>query len=310
MKIGVLSTCFPSLCLREVADVVRSLDYVSLELAAWPIDIDRPFATSHLPTGALSLDQVDTVRSAIGDLEISGLSYGENNLHPDPKLREQVNTHVRACINAAHLLEVPVVTTFIGCDWTRPLKDNLEFGREVFGPLVEYAMKHNVNLVIENCPMVGWYQNGLPGNLGYSPELWEWMGSIGLGLNFDPSHLIWMGIDPIVAIQEFASMIAHVQAKDTEILKPELQRYGILGAVCRDDKWESGWWQYRVPGCGECDWSALIDALKRVGYEGVISVEHEDPVWSGSIEQTISGLKIAHRTIAPLIEESSAKISS
>ena len=310
MRIGLLSACFPSLCLRDVAEIALSLKYQSLELAAWPPDSNRQFASSHLPTGVLSFNQIDAVRLAIGDLEISGLAYGENNLHPDPTIRERVNAHVRSCIDVAGILEVPVVTTFIGCDWTQPIKANLALGREIFGPLVEYAKNHNVNLVIENCPMVGWYQSGLPGNLGYSPELWEWMDSIGLGLNFDPSHLIWMGIDPILAIEEFAPMIAHVQAKDTEVIKTGLQRYGVLGSVCRDDSPESGWWQYRVPGRGECAWPALINALKRSGYEGVISVEHEDPVFSGSIEQIIAGLKIAHNTITPLIGSLTTKLPS
>ena len=66
----------------------------------------------------------------------------------------------------------------------------------VFPPLVDYAGERGVKLMIENCVMEGWHPDGYPGNLAYSPELWEWMFALGLYLNFDPSHLLWLGHRP------------------------------------------------------------------------------------------------------------------
>ena len=74
-----------------------------------------------------------------------------------------------------------------------------------------------MKLIIENCVMEGWHPDGYPGNLAYSPELWEWMFSIGLYLNYDPSHLLWMGIDPIEAVRPYVDRIPHAQAKDIEL---------------------------------------------------------------------------------------------
>jgi sugar phosphate isomerase/epimerase len=62
-----------------------------------------------------------------------------------------------------------------------------------------------------------------------------------------------------------------------------------------------GWWRYRVPGLGQVDWRRLVDRLYEHGYDGVVSVEHEDPVWGGTEEKVEIGLEIAHRTLRPLM---------
>ena len=83
--------------------------------------------------------------------------------------------------------------TFIGRDPGRSVAENLREAERVFPPLVDYAGERGVRLMIENCVMEGWHPDGYPGNLAYSPELWEWMFELGLYLNFDPSHLLWLG---------------------------------------------------------------------------------------------------------------------
>ena len=93
-----------------------------------------------------------------------------------------------------------------------------------------------MKIVIENCVMEGWHPDGYPGNLAYSPELWEWMFSIGLYLNYDPSHLVWMGIDPVEAVKPYVDRIPHAQAKDIELDPAARNRYGWPGkAVDRDE---------------------------------------------------------------------------
>ena len=172
----------------------------------------------------------------------------------------------------------------------------------MFRPLVDHAGEAGVKLIIENCVMEGWHPDGYPGNLAYSPELWEWMFSIGLYLNYDPSHLLWMGIDPVEAVKPYIDRIPHAQAKDIELDPAARNRYGWPGqAVARDDPWDVGWWRYRVPGLGQVDWRAWSTSLYEGGFDGVLSVEHEDPVWGGTEEKVEIGLDIAHRTLRPLM---------
>jgi hypothetical protein len=79
-------------------------------------------------------------------------------------------------------------------------------------------------------------------------------------------------------------------------------RYGWPGkAVTRDDPWDVGWWRYRVPGRGQVDWGGVVDALYEGGFDGVLSVEHEDPVWGGDEEKVEIGLRIAYGTLRPLL---------
>ena len=231
-------------------------------------------------------------------LVISGLAYYDNNLHPDPKERQTVNAHVLACANAAALLGCSVVGTFVGRDPTKTVSENLRDAERLFPPLVERAGERGVRLVIENCVMEGWHPDGYPGNLAYSPELWEWMFSLGLYLNYDPSHLCWMGIDPVAAVRPYVDRVLHAQAKDIEVFPERRNRFGYPGkAVGRDDPWDVGWWRYRIPGLGQIDWKRVVDALYEGGFDGTLSIEHEDPVWGGSEERVKTGVEIATRTL-------------
>jgi sugar phosphate isomerase/epimerase len=201
-----------------------------------------------------------------------------------------------------------MVGTFVGRDVTLTVEENLRLAEQVLPPLVRYAADHGVTFVIENCPMEGWHPDGYPANLAYSPQLWDWMAGLGLYLNFDPSHLVWLGIDPVPVAATYAGRIRHVQAKDVEIDAERRNRYGVFGnAVHRAARpWESGWWRYRIPGLGEVDWTTLVSTLAAAGYDGVISVEHEDPVWSGSVDQVHQGLVLARETLDQLIRNAGA----
>jgi sugar phosphate isomerase/epimerase len=234
-------------------------------------------------------------------LEISAVAYYDNNLHADLQRRQANQEHLRACIDAAHLLGCRYVGTFVGRDIGATVTENLRLGEKELPPLVEYARERSVQLVVENCPMEGWHPDGYPANLAYSPELWEWMFGLGLELNFDPSHLVWLGIDPVEALRAAAGHVHHVQAKDVQVQPGGRNRYGVFGQmVDRPNPWTTGWWRYRVPGLGQVDWTALVDALYESGFDGFVSVEHEDPVWGGSSEKVQQGLVVAHRTLAPL----------
>jgi sugar phosphate isomerase/epimerase len=180
--------------------------------------------------------------------------------------------------------------------------DNLAEGQRVLPELVDYAGERGVKLIVENCVMEGWHPDGYPGNLAYSPELWEWMFSLGFYLNWDPSHLTWIGIDPVETIAPYIDRIVHAQAKDVELDPAARNRYGFFGKVDKGgNPWDMGWWRYRVPGLGQVDWPKVVDRLYEHGFTGTLSVEHEDPVWGGDDERITQGLRIAQRTLRPLI---------
>ena len=102
-----------------------------------------------------------------------------------------------------------------------------------------------------------------------------------IGLELDPSHLIWQGIDYLRAARDYAPKILHVHAKDAEIINDKLSRTGILG---------SGWWRYRLPGWGNIDWRAFITSLAEGGYDGSIDLELDDFVYKGSVSEVKKGI--------------------
>jgi sugar phosphate isomerase/epimerase len=304
VKLGFVTACLPRWDLPRLAEWAAAEGYQALEVAAWPDLGDRPFTATHLAVERFGEPEADATRALFDrhGLELSSLAYYDNNLDPDPAERTAVNEHVRRCIDAAALLGCPTVGTFVGRDPGRSVADNLRDAEKLFRPLVEVAGERGVKLIVENCVMEGWHPDGYPGNLAYSPELWEWMFDLGLYLNYDPSHLVWMGIDPVEAVRPYIDRIPHAQAKDIEVDPAARNRYGWPGrAVDRPDPWDVGWWRYRVPGRGQVDFPRLVDTLYEGGFDGVLSVEHEDPVWGGTEDKVEIGLRIARDTLAPLL---------
>jgi sugar phosphate isomerase/epimerase len=304
VKLGFLTACLPGRTLQEIAAWAAEAGFEALEVAAWPDLGDRPFTATHVRVEDFGDREAEEVRALFDRhrLTLSSLAFYDNTLHPDPRERSAIHDHLRACLDAAARLSCPTVGTFIGRDPSRTVAENLRDAERIFPPLVEHAAAKGVRIVIENCVMEGWHPDGYPGNLAYSPELWEWMFSLGLYLNFDPSHLVWMGIDPVAALAPHIDRVAHAQAKDIEVFPERRNRYGFPGkAVARPDPWDVGWWRYRVPGLGQIDWTRLVDTLYEGGFAGVLSVEHEDPVWGGSEDRVKTGLRIAHRTLRPLL---------
>jgi len=304
MKLGFLTACLPNRPLDQVVAWAAGNGFEALEVAAWPDLGDRPFTATHLKVESFSQEDADTTRELFDQhgIAISSLSFYDNNLHPDPSERKAINDHVLACIDAAAMLDCPTVGTFVGRNPARTVAEDLRDAERIFPPLVERAGERGVKLIIENCPMEGWHPDGYPGNLAYSPELWEWMFSLGLYLNYDPSHLMWMGIDPAAVIKPYVDRIPHAQAKDIQLFPEQRNRYGWPGkAVDRPDPWDVGWWRYRVPGLGQVDWVRVVDALYEGGNTAVLSVEHEDPVCGGTEDRIETGLKVSHRTLRPLL---------
>jgi sugar phosphate isomerase/epimerase len=202
-------------------------------------------------------------------------------------------------VDAAAELGVPIVGTFIGNDKDRPLPENLERFRRVWPELVRYAGDKGVKIAIENCPMIfSWDEWPGGANLAWSPAIWEQMFEAipdeNFGLNLDPSHLVWLMIDYERAVYDFADRIFHVHAKDLEIRREGLYRHGTLSSGI-------GWQVPRIPGLGEVNWSRYIAALHAVGYDHVVSVEHEDRRFEGDEAAVKRGFVIARNALRPYI---------
>lgn len=306
MRLGMLTACLPAWSLDRIARWAAGAGYQALEVAVWPSVGGRDFEASHLPVATFTDADADRTRALFAEhgLTLSAFAYYENNLHPDPERRQAIRDHLKAAVRAAAMLEVPYVGTFVGRDPRLSVRQNMAEAELVLPELVDYAGERGVKIIIENCVMEGWHPDGYPGNIAYSPELWEWMFSLGLYLNWDPSHLMWIGIDPVQTVLPYADRIVHAQAKDIELNATARDRYGVFGKVDKgEDPWDTGWWRYRVPGLGQVDWVRVVDRLYEAGFDGVLSVEHEDPLWGGTEDKVLTGLEIAHRTLRPLVVE-------
>ncbi|MGW4365261.1 sugar phosphate isomerase/epimerase family protein [Nocardia takedensis] len=313
MELGVLTAALGGMTLEQIAAWAPGAGYRTLEVAAWPVGSEHIHQAAHLDVAEFDAEDAVRVTELLDrhGLSLSAVTYCENNLHHDRAERDRIHRHLRACVDAAAALGVAHVTTFIGRDITLPVAQNLALAEQQLPPLVDYAAERRVRLLVENCPMEGWHPDGYPANLAYSPELWDWMADLGFGLTFDPSHLPWLGIDPLDAL-DYAlgkGIVGHVQAKDIEIDPRARTRHGIFGrTVTRSSPTDAGWWRYRVPGRGQLDWNRIIDMLYSAGYDGDIAVEHEDPVWGGTLDKTLQGMRIAARTLRPFIHADDADI--
>ena len=298
MYLGFLTVCLGKVELPKLVKWTAANGFKSLEVAAWPVDSDRDYAGSTLNVAQLNSAKAKGIKKIFTEnkIVISSLAYYDNNLHPDPKKREAIHQHLYKVIDAAELLGVELVGTFVGRDPNLTIEENLQEFQKVFKPHLEYAKKHKVKLIIENCPMEGWQKPELVGNIAFSPDIWKKMFELrseeNYGLNLDPSHLYWLGVDYIEATKEFASRIFHTHAKDTEIISKKLSTGSI---------YSRGWWRYRMPGLGQIDWGKWISVLNESGYDGAVSIEHEDPVWEHSEEKIKTGLFIAKRHLTQFL---------
>ena len=258
MKLGLLTAALPKMELPELADWAAESGFGMLEVACWPQSkSDRRYGgVTHIDVDTLDKvgakeDQVDDGRERPGDL---GAGLLPKHSRRAGEQREFLIGHLKKVIDAAVLLEVPIVGTFIGADQTKYATENLEEFAKVWPSIVKYARERGIKIAIENCPML--WDDTWPGgqNLAYSPSIWTRMFEIipdeNFGLNYDPSHLIWQFIDEIRPIAEFKDRIFHVHAKDMRVDREMLYQDGILAPGFR-------WAIPALPGLGEVRWPRI-----------------------------------------------------
>jgi sugar phosphate isomerase/epimerase len=303
MKLGLLTAAFPGKSLEEVAAWAAANGFEMLEIACWPLGrAERRYAgVTTIDVASLTPAKVKEIHGLLEkyNLPISSLGYYPNPLHPDPEHRTMVIEHLKKVILGAEMLGVPIVGTFVGKDKNKTVEANLDDFAKIWPPIVKFAADHGVKIAIENCPMI-FSNDEWPGgnNLASTPAIWRKMYEIlpdaNFGLNLDPSHLIWQMIDPARVVYEFKERLFHIHAKDMMIDREGLYQNGVLSLGM-------GWQVPRLPGLGEVDWRKFIAALYAVGYDYVLSVEHEDRAFEKTEELIRRGFLIARDALKSYI---------
>ena len=184
--------------------------------------------------------QVTAINSYLKDkgIEISALGYYPNPLDPDKDKSNFYVSHIMKVIDAAALLGINKMNTFIGRDKNKSVDENFDRFKQVWKPLIQYAESKKVKIGIENCPMI-FTNDEWPGgnNLATTPVIWRRMfneiRSDFFGLNFDPSHLLWMQMDYLKPVYEFRDKLFHIHLKDARIHRDKLNDVGIMATSSR-----------------------------------------------------------------------------
>ena len=304
MKLGVLTAPFGDTPLTAVADWAARAGFQALEIACWPAagaETRRYAGTAHLPVEDMTAARGSEIAGMLADkgLSVSALGYYPNPLHADAAHRAAVIAHLTRVITAANLMGVGVVNTFVGGDRALSVDQNWTRAVEILSPVVAHARECGVTLAFENCPMI-FSQDEWPGghNIAYAPRLWRrifdtWGDAV--GMNYDPSHLVWQMIDAARFIREFGARMVHVHAKDLMIDRDGLYDHGILSAGV-------GWQVPRMPGLGNVDWPGFFAGLYRAGYDGPIIIEHEDRDFEGSDTLVKRGFELARDVLRPFVK--------
>lgn len=293
MQLGFVSAILPDLSLREVARFAAEAGFDCVELMCWPPgQSDRRYAgVTHVDVTSFGSPQRDEVAGIMAEagVAISGLGYYPNPLAPDPAEAERAFGHIKKVIEASAMLEVGIVNTFVGRDWTKSVDENWPTFCATWKPLIAFAEDRHVRVGIENCPML-FTRDEWPGgkNLASAPALWRRMfaeiPSANFGLNFDPSHCVWQQMDYLKPIVEFRDRLVHIHAKDVRVNRERLDDVGILAHPL----------EYHVPklpGLGDVEWGEFFSVLSEVGYRGPVCVEVEDRAYEHSLEARKGALR-------------------
>ena len=293
MQLGFVSAILPELSLKEVMEFASAEGFDCVELMCWPKGkAERRYAgVTHVDVGTFGEAEAREVAdiAAAAGVEISGLGYYPNALCADAAEAQVYIDHIKKVIEAAAFLGVGRMNTFIGRDPGKSVNDNWPRFMEVWPPIVAFAGERGVRIGIENCPML-FTADEWPGgkNLAHCPAVWRRMFEAipdeHFGLNYDPSHLLWQGMDPVAPIREFADRIFHTHAKDVRVDRHRLDDVGILA-------FPLAYHTPKLPGLGEVDWGRFFSALGEAGYDGPVCIEVEDRAYEATLETRKAALR-------------------
>ena len=284
LDLGFVSAILPERNFEQVIDFAAQNGFRCVEIMCWPKGkAERRYAgVTHIDVTALTSKKAANLQeyAASKNVYISGLGYYPNPLDPDPKQAKFFTDHIRKVIKAAALMKIPVVNTFIGRDYTKNLDDNFLRFKKTWPSIISLAEDSGVKIGIENCPML-FTNDEWPGgkNMAVSPAVWDRMFDLipskTLGLNYDPSHMIWQMMDPIQPIYDYKDRIHHIHLKDAKLYRNRLDRNGILSTPLT-------YHSPKLPGLGDVNWNHFFTAVTDIRYRGPLCIEVEDKAFEGS----------------------------
>lgn len=307
MKLSVLANLYGTYTLEETLKRLSDLGIKSAEIGAG----GYPGKNQCDPEILLADDnKLEDFKAAFNkyDIEICALACHGNPVHPDKKIADMYDKDFKNAVLLAEKLGVDTIITFSGCPgdckdskypnwvtcaWPEDYLAVLDYQwNEVLIPYwketVKFAEEHKVNKIALEMH---------PGFCVYNPEtlmkLREAVGPV-IGANFDPSHLVWQGIEPVSAIRYLKDSIYHVHAKDTKVDSINTAKTGVLDTKHYSDEINRSW-VFRTVGYGHNEefWRDFVSALRLVGYDKVLSIEHEDSLMSvdEGLEKAIAFLR-------------------
>ena len=300
MKISVLANLYGSKSLDQTLQILTGLGVHTVELGAGGYPGKAHCNPTELLADSAKYDAfLNTLKKY--DVTVCALAAHGNALHPDKAVAAQFDTDFRNAVLLAEKMGVDTVITFSGCpgdsdnatypNWvTCPWPDDFlkildwQWNTKLipyWTEMAKFALSHKVTHIAFEMH---------PGFCVYNPETLlklrnavcaaagDEVGKV-LGANFDPSHLIWQGMDPVAAIRELAGAIYHVHAKDTKLDSYNIAKNGVLDTKHYGDELHRAW-IFRTVGYGNdaAYWKALVSNLRLCGYDKVLSIEHEDSV--------------------------------
>jgi sugar phosphate isomerase/epimerase len=295
MKLGIFTVLFSQKPFEEMLDYVAEsgVEAVEIGVGGYP-------GNAHCNPDELLADEGKrkAFKQAVESrgLMISALSAHGNPLHPQKDIAKSFHDAIIKAIDLASLLEIPVINTFSGCPgdhegakypnwpvapWPNDYQEILKWQWEekiipYWKEVGKYAQERNVKIALE---LHGGFSVHTPGTL---MRLREAVGEV-IGANLDPSHLWWQGIDPVQAIRYLGreGAIHHFHAKDTSLEQSNVDKFGVTDMQPYTNMFDRAW-QFRTVGFGHDikTWADIISALRLVGYDYVVSIEHEDGLMS------------------------------
>ncbi|MEQ7030249.1 sugar phosphate isomerase/epimerase family protein [Enterococcus avium] len=303
MKLGIVSAIFDQSNFEEMIDIVAENGLDCVEVACWPLGkAERRYAgVSHIDTKNLTKEKSEEILAYCKQkkVEISALAYYPNPLDENLEKRQEAIDHLYTLIDAASLMNINLVTTFVGRMQSKSVSENLKEAAKVWNPIVKYAEEKKVKIAIENCPML-FTEDEWPGgqNIMTSPSNWrkvfEVIDSDYFGINYDPSHFIWQQIDYIRPLYEFKEKIFHVHYKDIKVYADKLADVGVMATPLE-------YMSPKLPGLGDVDWGQYVSALTDIGYEGYTCIEVEDKAFEKTYEDVKKSVTLSTKYLRNFI---------
>lgn len=294
MKLGVLTVPLSSLSLEETMKFLSEQGVQTLEIGCGGFPGDAHLKPAEVLDGDAKAEEIKGLLKKY-NLEICAISAHSNGVHPNQEVAAKAIEDFKNSVLVAEKLGVDTVVTFSGCPgdcpdskypnwvtcpWPGDFQEILDWQwNQVLIPYwkkaAAFAKEHHVNKIALEMH---------PGFCVYNPEtLLKLRAAVGdiIGANFDPSHLFWQGMDPVQSIRALKGAIHHFHAKDTRIDAANKAVNGVLDSK-RFDQLETRSWLFRTIGYGHdrAVWCDIISELRKTGYNGAVSIEHEDALMS------------------------------